>query len=141
MILLLIGGFLIFSTWSAFQAAGLGSRVADADYYSKGLKYNATQVEKRAAESLGWNLQTRLKGRVLEFHLTDRAGMAVDRATAALYLAIPGMAENILLPLQEITSGHYQVNLAGNNLTGTIQARLELEREGARLNRQLLLNL
>ena len=32
MILLLIGGFIIFLIWSAFQAAGLGSKVTDADY-------------------------------------------------------------------------------------------------------------
>ena len=140
MILLLIGGFLVFSTWAAFQAAGLGSKVTDTDYYSKGLKYNATQVEKRAAEVLGWNLETRLDGRSLEFRLTNHEGMGVDQAIGSLYLAIPGAAENIHLPLQEITSGNYRINL-DDNITGTIQARLELEREGARLNRQLLLNL
>ena len=140
LILLLLGGFLIFLAWSAFQAAGLGSKVTDRDYYSKGLKYNTTMVEKRAAEVLGWNLETRLDGRVLEFHLIDHEGGEVDRAVGSLYLAIPGTAENILLPLQEVASGYYRVNL-GDNINGTIRARLELEREGARLNRQLLLNL
>lgn len=140
MIMLLIGGFLIFLAWSAFQAAGLGSKVTDADYYSKGLKYNTTMVEKRAAEVLGWHLETKLDGRTLEFRLKDEKGGKVDRAVGTLYLAIPGSAENIHLPLQEVASGHYRVNL-GENINGTIQARLELEREGARLNRQLLLNL
>ncbi|MBU0673884.1 MAG: FixH family protein [Proteobacteria bacterium] len=140
MIILLIGGFLVFSAWSARQAAGLGTKVTDADYYSKGLKYNTSQVEKRAAEVLGWNLETGLTGRALDFHLTDRDGSEVKQANGTLYLAIPGRAENIHLPLQEATSGHYQVNLA-ENISGTIQARLELERDGARLNRQLLLNL
>lgn len=140
MILLLLGGFLIFLAWSAFQAAGLGSKVTDTDYYSKGLKYNTTQVEKRAAEVLGWNLETRLDGRTLNFSLTDRKGQKVDRATGTLYLAIPGSAENIHLPLQEVTAGHYRVRFE-DSIFGTIQARLELEREGARLNRQLLLNL
>jgi len=140
MILLLISGFLIFSAWSAFQAAGLGSKVSDADYYSKGLKYTATQVEKRAAETLGWNLETRLEGRALEFHLTDRQGGKISHVVGSLYLAIPGAAENIHLPLQEVAFGLYRVNLE-DNINGTIQARLELERDGARLNRQLLLNL
>ena len=140
MILLLIGGFLIFSSWSAFQATGLGSKVTDADYYSKGLKYNTTQVEKRAAEVLGWSLETKLNGRNLEFRLTDREGGEVDQVTGTLYLTIPGTAESIHLPMQEVAAGYYQVNLS-DNLNGTIQARLELEREGARLNRQLLLNL
>lgn len=140
MIVLLIGGFLIFSGWAAFQANGFGSKVTDADYYSKGLKYNTSQVEKRAAEVLGWNLESKLNGRDLEFRLTDRSGGQVNRAGGTLYLAIPHSAENIHLPVQEVASGYYRVKLA-DNLTGTIQARLELEREGARLNRQLLLNL
>lgn len=140
MIILLICGFLIFLIWSAFQANGLGSKVTDADYYSKGLKYNSTQVEKQAAEVLGWHLETRLDGRTLEFLLTDNKGKKVDQAVGTLYLAIPDMAENIHLPLQEVSSGYYRVNL-DENFKGTIQARLELEREGARLNRQLLLNL
>lgn len=140
MILILIIGFLIFLIWSAFQAAGLGSKVTDADYYSKGLKYNTTQVEKRAAEVLGWNLETRLDGRILEFNLTNRDGRKVDRAAGTLYLAIPGTAENIHLPLQEFEAGRYRVSI-DDTITGSIQARLELERDGARLHRQLLLNL
>lgn len=140
LILLLISCFLIFSTWAAFQAAGLGSKVTDTDYYSKGLKYNTTQVEKRAAEVLGWNLESRLNGRYLEFHLTDDKGKEVDQAIGSLYLAIPDTAENIHLPLREITSGHYQVKLK-DDIKGAIQARLEIKREGAQLNRQLLLNL
>ena len=139
-ILLLIGGFLVFLVWSGFRAAGLGSRVTDADYYSKGLKYNTTQVEKRAAEVLGWSLETRLQGRAIEFRLADREGRGIMHATGSLYLAVPGAAENVHLPLQESASGIYQVRL-DDSITGTIQARLELERDGARLNRQLLLNL
>ncbi len=140
LILLLLGSFLIFSSWSAFQAAGLGSKVTDTAYYSKGLKYNATQVEQRAAEVLGWNVETRLDGRALEFLLTDLKGGTVNGATGSLYLAIPEAAENIRIPLEEIASGRYGLHL-DDNINGTIQARLELERQGARLNRQLLLNL
>ena len=140
MILVMIGGFLIFSLWAAFQATGLGIKVTDSDYYSKGLKYTSTQVEKRAAEALGWNLQTQINGLDLEFHLTNREGEGVDRAIGTLYLASPNTAESIRLQLQEDVSGYYRVNLEGK-INGTVQARLELEREGARLNRQLLLNL
>lgn len=140
MLMLLAGGFFLFCGWAAFRANVLGSKVIDADYYSKGLKYNSSQLEKRAAESIGWQLETRLNGRDLEFHLTDRAGAGISRAAGTLYLAIPGSAENIYLPVQEISAGAYRVRLA-DNLKGAIQARLELAREGARLNRQLLLNL
>ena len=140
MIIMVIGIFLGFLAWAAFQAAGLGSKVTDAEYYSKGLKYNTTMVEKRAAAVLGWNLETRLAGRILEFHLIDSSGISVDRAVGKLYLAIPGSAENIHLSLQEVAAGVYQVHL-DENIVGAIQARLEFERQGARLNRQLLLNL
>lgn len=140
LIMLTIGGFLAFLAWSAYQASGLGSKVTDTDYYSKGLEYNSTMVEKRAAEVLGWQLEARLEGLTIEFLLTSQEGIPVDRAVGTLYLAIPGSAENIRLPLNEVGSGYYLVNL-GDDISGTIQARLEFEREGARLNRQLLLNL
>lgn len=140
LILTLIGSFLLFSLWSAFQAAGLGSKVTDADYYSKGLKYNTTLVEKRAATVLGWNLTTRMDDRTLEFQLIDRDGSVVDGAAGSLYLAIPGAAENITLPLREVAAGIYRVSL-DRAMTGSVRARLELERDGARLNRQLLLNI
>ncbi|GAB4347255.1 MAG: hypothetical protein Kow0089_24790 [Desulfobulbaceae bacterium] len=57
-----------------------------------------------------------------------------------LFLAVPEQAENLRLSLRETAPGHYRVQLA-DTLTGSIQARLELERDGARLLRQLLLNL
>jgi nitrogen fixation protein FixH len=140
MIMLLLGGFIAFLVWSAFQAAGLGSKVTDKDYYSKGLKYNTSLVEKRAAEVLGWSLTTSLQDRTLEFHIVDSRGDGVGQATGTLYLAIPGSAENIHLSLKEAGVGLYRVSLA-DSLKGSIQARLELERDGARMNRQLLLNL
>lgn len=140
LILLLLGAFLVFSTWAAFQAAGLGSDVTDADYYSKGLKYNTTMVEKRAASVLGWELSTELDGRRLTFQLKNREGGAVEQANGSLYLAIPGMAENINLPLKEVAAGVYEITLQ-DSFVGAIQTRLEFERDGARLNRQLLLNL
>lgn len=140
MIVLLVSGFLVFLAWSAFKAAGLGSRVTDADYYSKGLKYNATQVERRAAEVLGWSLETRLDGRILELRLADGKNGRVDRAVGFLSLAIPGSAENIRLPLQETVPGLYRVDL-GDRIRGAVQASLELERDGACLSRRLLLNL
>ncbi len=139
MILLLIASFLAFSAWCAFQAAGLGSKVTDADYYSKGLKYNTTEVERRAAEVLGWNLETTLDGQTLVFRLSDRDHRAITGARGTLYMAVPGRAENVYLKLVEEQPGRYRVTL-DRMLTRAVQARLELERNGARLNRHLLLN-
>ena len=140
MIMILLGGFLAFLVWSAYQAAGLGSKVTDSDYYSKGLKYNTTLVENRAAEALGWQLDTRLQGRTLEFRLVDNSGAGVDVAAGTLFLALPGAADSIRLQLQEAGAGLYRVSL-GEELHGAIQARLELERQGVRFNHPLLLNL
>ncbi len=140
MIVLLLGSFLLFSIWSAFQASNLGSEVTDTDYYSKGLRYNTTMIEKKAAAVLGWNLSVNLNERTLQFSLSDHDGVAVERAIGSIYLAIPNAAENVNLPLQEVAAGLYTVKLQ-DEMTGTIQARLDLVREGVRLNRQLLLNL
>ena len=140
MILLLIGSFLCFSTWSAMRAAEMGPQVTDADYYSKGLKYSSTMVEKRAAAVLGWDVSTRLIGRTLEFHLNDKQGQPVRSAHGVLYLYLPDKASSIQFPLQEIASGVYQLSLT-SSMTGEMSARLEFELEGARLNRQLLLSL
>lgn len=139
-IVLLVGIFLSFLAWSSFQAIGLGSKVTDADYYGKGLKYTATQAEKRAAVVLGWGLTSRLRGHILELYLTDHEGNEVFGATGSLYLAIPDTAENVHLPLQETGAGHYRVRL-NDKINGAIQARLEMEKNGIRLHRQLLLNL
>ncbi len=140
LIFLAVVGFIGFLAWSAFQAGELGTRVTDAAYYSKGLKYNATQVEKHAAEVLGWNLEVEMEAHALEFLLTDEQGAGVTGASGLLYLAVPGAAENIQLELEETGAGRYRARLNAG-MKGSIQARLEIERQGARLNRQLLLNL
>lgn len=140
LILLLISSFLCFSVWSAMRAADLGPQVTDADYYSKGLRYSSTMVEKRAATVLGWKVSTQLIGRTLEFHLEDKDGRPVKSARGVLFLYLPDKASSKRFPLQEIAAGIYQLDLI-SSMTGEMNARLEFELEGARLNRQLLLNL
>jgi len=140
LILLLIGSFLCFSIWSAMRAADMGPQVTDADYYSKGLRYSSTMLEKRAATVLGWKVSTRLIGRTLEFRLDDKDGKPVKSAAGALFLYLPEQASSTRFPLQEIAAGVYKLTLS-TNMTGEMSARLEFKREGAYLNRQLLLNL
>jgi len=140
LILLLIGSFLGFSVWSALRAADRGPQVTDADYYSKGLRYSSTMLEKRAATVLGWKVSTRLIGRTLEFRLNDKDGQPVKSAAGALFLYLPEQASSARLPLQETAAGVYQLALS-TNMTGEMSARLEFERDGAYINRQLLLNL
>ena len=140
LILVLIGSFLCFSVWSAMRAADLGPQVTDADYYSKGLRYSSTMVEKRAASVLGWKVSTRLIGRTLEFQLNDKEGQPVRSAKGALFMYLSDQASSIRFSLQEIAPGVYKLDLTAN-MTAEMTARLEFERDGARLNRQLLLNL
>lgn len=140
LILLLIGSFLCFSLWSALRAAKARPQVTDADYYSKGLKYTSTVLEKQAAVTLGWTVTTRLDGRIVQFHLNDREGRPVAAAKGALYLYQAGTPATISFPLEEIAPGLYQIQLTAN-MTGEMNARLEFSRDGARLNRQILLNL
>ncbi len=140
LILLLIGSFLCFSMWSAMRAANMGPQVTDADYYSKGLRYSSTMIEKRAAMVLGWKVSTQLIGRTLVFHLNDKEGRPVKSAKGILFLYLRDKAASIRFPLQENAAGVYQFNLTPS-MTGEMNARLEFEHDGARLNRQLLLNL
>jgi nitrogen fixation protein FixH len=139
-IILLIGCFLGFSTWAAMRAIDAGPEVTDADYYSKGLKYSSTVLEKRAAAVLGWKVETRLIGRTLEFRLTDKEGHPVETANGDIFLYLPGSTSSKQLPLQETAPGVYIFNLTAG-MTGETNARLEFEHNGARINRQLLLNL
>ena len=139
-IILLIGCFLAFSAWSAMRAIDAGPEVTDADYYSKGLKYSSTVLEKRAAAVLGWKVETQLIGRTLEFRLNYKEGKPVETANGDIFLYLAGSTSSKQLPLQETEPGVYIFNLTAS-MTGEMNARLEFERKGARINRQLLLNL
>jgi nitrogen fixation protein FixH len=140
LILLLIGSFLCFSVWAAMRAVESGPEVTDADYYSKGLKYSSTVLEKRAADVLGWKVSTQLVDRTLEFHLHDKEGKPVKNARGAIFLFMPGSASSSRLSLHETEPGTYVFNLT-TGMTGNMNARIEFDHKGARLNRQLLLNL
>lgn len=139
-ILFTIGGFICFLAWSAWQAGNSGSQVTDADYYSKGLRYTSTLLEKKAAEALGWEVSTQLEDHTLQFHLQNKEKQPVTSAIGTITFYLRGSSSKLALPLEEVDEGIYQLELT-SELTGTINAHLEFERDGARLNRQLLLNL
>lgn len=139
-ILLLLFGFLVFSGWSAWQASKRGSQVTDRDYYSKGLKYNSTLVEKRAAEVLGWILTTEIKDQTLLFILEDKEGQRVSGAKGTIQTYLPGNPNGQPFQLIESSPGNYTFTIPPD-MAGTLRARLSFERDGAKLNRQLQLNL
>jgi len=136
---LMIGLFVLFLAWAGNRAATLGTRISDREYYTKGLKYNNTLVEKRAAKVLGWTLAVRLEGRDLVLTLTDGRQHPVEGASGSLRLARRSMAPEIF-PLTESGSGHYRMRLP-DDLKGELRAEVQFEHDSALLNRQLLLSL
>ena len=140
MIILLLGTFLIFCGWSAYRAATRNSQIADRDYYSKGLRYNSTLVEKQAASVLGWQLHSELSANILRIFLTDGQGVPISGASGNLIFHQPDANANMSLPLREAAPGTYLADLP-ITLKGEIPVRIDLERSGARVNRQMLLNI
>lgn len=140
LIIFLLGSFILFLVWSGFQASTQGTQVTDRDYYSKGLKYNSTQVEKRAADALGWTLSPSLVEGDLLIELRDGKGEPVTAASGLLHLySRPGI-DLLKIPLREVEAGRYRARLP-QELTGEVTLRLEFERAGARINRQLLITI
>ncbi len=139
-IMTLLASFLLFSGWSAYRASTRGSQITDRDYYSKGLKYNTTLVEKRAATVLGWRLDTKLNDQRLEIQLLDGQGQPVTGARGQLSFYLESDRSTPARELEETSPGQYQALLPAS-LTGEVSVRVVFEREGARINRQLLLNI
>ena len=137
---LLILVFILFLAWAGKQASIGGTDVTDADYYSKGLKYNTTLVEKRAAKVIGWAIKARFEPGILIIDLTDKQNTPVSGATGIIIFPEPGSNRSLEYALQEEDTGRYQLSLP-SQLTGERLARVEFELDGARINRQLLLNL
>jgi len=140
LILIILGTFLTFFAWSAYRAATFGSAVSDRDYYSKGLKYNTTLIEKKAASVLGWVSDVSLQGHTLKILLYDSQHLPVSNGKATLLLYHGSSATPLKLSLIEVQPGSYQLELPAK-LTGEVRARLDLVRDGASINRNLLLNL
>ena len=138
MIFLLIGGFLIFSAWSAFQAAEFGSTVTDADYYSKGLKYNRTRIEAQAAEAMGWRVSSSLEKHQLTVTLNTDDNQPISGCLGEV--VVFNNEQRFSLPLQENSPGDYTAEIPVD-LAGSLTGDLLLQRDGARINRRLLINL
>ncbi len=136
----LILTFILFLAWAARQASTGGTDITDRDYYSKGLKYNSTLVEKRAAKVIGWSMKARFEPELLVLDLADKQKDPVSGAAGTIVFPEPGSNQSVEYNLQEVTPGRYQLSLPAQ-MTGERLARIEFELDGARINRQLLLNL
>lgn len=138
-ITLLIGGFILFLTWAGRQAATHGSRVSDPAYYSKGLKYTHTQIEKQAAASQGWHLRTEVGPQQLSFTLLDTEEQPITLASGELTLYLSTQNKTLQLRAVEGEAGRYRFDLP-EPLSGSLPARVEFSRQGSRISRQMLIN-
>lgn len=139
LLLLIGGGFLALMTWSLLLAGQRVSAVVDRDYYSHGLRYNQTELERRAAAALGWTTTITLQGDRLQVRLQDRDRQPVSRAGGQLTLFGSSRSPAVELPLQEIGAGTYQAQLPAG-LHGDQPAAIAFDRDGVRFNRRLLLS-
>ena len=139
LILIIGAGFLLLTFWSIFIALQETSAVTDRNYYSHGLRYNKTLFEKKAAEALGWSVDIALIDRDLQIKLSDRQKRPVLKANGSIVLFSSDQEQRDSQPFLEIGNGEYVISFP-NELSGAINARIEFERDGARLTRQLLLN-
>ncbi len=140
LLLLIGGGFLALTGWSIYQASQGTSAVTDRNYYSHGLRYNETLLEKKAAESLGWHTRIALQGRQVSIFLRDRDDTPVNEARATLTVMATGKYHAATYPLHEITAGQYGMQLP-EDLHGEFTADILFEREGVQLNKRILLSI
>ena len=139
-IVIIIGiGFLCLTAWSILRARHETSAITDQDYYTHGLRYNETQLEKKAAETLGWSIDIKLIDNVMQVRLMDRNNEPVTAANGFIVIFSNNKSNRDRLPFLETKEGVYELTLEGN-FKGSLHAQLEFERNGARLNKQLLLN-
>ncbi len=138
LIVLLGVGFTAFTAWSFYRAAIGTSNVTDADYYSHGLRYNQTLLERQAAASLGWQAEPQLSGKHLNIRLRDRDQQAVTGARGTLTLLGPGTPGTRELGLLETGDGIYRAEFPAG-VKGEQPIEITFQRDGARLSRRLLL--
>ena len=131
--------FIGVTAWSILQAKQRVSGVIDRDYYSHGLRYNETELERPAAKSLGWRLSTSFDHPSLEARLVDAGNQPISGCNAEARLQLPdGTAR--LLPTSETSPGCYCFDLP-DELRGEVLVQLSLRRDQASFHHRLLINL
>lgn len=114
---------------------GQAGLAVDPGYDERARRYDELSAEARRAEALGWRLSAS-GGAALEVRVTDGAGAAVTGARArAQLLSLSGGGAAGSLPLEELRPGVYGAGLPG---PGRWELRVEVERDGARLERTVL---
>jgi len=133
--------FILVTAWSVYKAAISVSSVTDPGYYSHGLKYNNTSIEILAASTLGWKVRSEVADDTISIALVDGESKPVSGATGQLTLRhISGDHPHETMHLKELTLGVYSTELPGSVSQSTV-ATLALDKQGASIQRQILINL
>ena len=130
--------FLGITAWSVYRAAVGVSAVTDPQYYSHGLRYEDTVLERRNAAAQGWIMKARLDGDELTIRLGDGKGTPVSGAVCEILLRPGGHPRR--LGLVERTAGRYTVHLPPPREASPVQASLDCRLAGAAVHRTLLIN-
>jgi len=133
--------FLGITGWSIYRAASGVSSVTDPAYYSHGLKYNNTDIELRAAETMGWTMEANFKDRHLEVMVFNRDQQPVSggQASLALHAGLAGTKSTTIgVTISETAPGIYSATLP-LAIEGEVSADFSMSRQGAAIQRRLLL--
>lgn len=142
LIIALVLAFAAFSWWSFILAASGVSAVTDPDYYSHGLKYNGTALERKAGEALGWRVSQQVAGRVLTMRVEDAQQQGIPGCQGVITFAGDGAGPQPLPPLAvtEIGAGRYRAEIPAA-LPQTLAATLTISKGQALIQRRLILAL
>lgn len=124
--------------WSIMRASTRVSAIADRDYYTHGLHYGHDQQAQQRAEELGWRFSLDYRDDVLDVLLTSAGGDPVSGAEGEI-LFDGGGDRKLRQSLTEVATGRYRAELP-DGMVGFKEVHLILSRDGARLERRLLLN-
>ena len=132
--------FLSLTAWSVLQARTGVSAVTDPAYYSHGMKFQETAVERQAAASSGWQLRAAVDRGRLTMQLTDRDGEPIAGASGELKVFAAATGRNHSLALEATAPGQYRAQLP-TSLQGTVPASVHFQRAGAQFTQRLQFNL
>lgn len=141
-IIALVLAFAAFSWWSFLRASSGVSAVTDPEYYSHGLRYNGTALEREAGEALGWRIHQRVAGRVLTMRVEDAHQQGVPGCRGVITFPDERSAARPLPPLEvsELGAGRYRAEIPAT-LPQTLAATLTITKGQATLQRRLILAL
>jgi len=139
LLLMLAAFFVLITGWSVQRAGIAGSRVLDRDYYSHGLKYNQTMLEKQAAAALGWQLAAAIEGELLTARLHDQEQRPVSGGNGMIMIRRRTGRDYRAgeIALNEVAAGVYQGRLPTDG-TDELDLTLVIRRQGAEIRRRML---